>query len=104
MESQEYPLQHFQAMAEFAGDLRRLSAQILEHGYNYSAFGSWWTTLQRQGVAFRIVFDGKEQQLRLERAGTTTGAQAWEALNSWAAADDQRAHALREVVARLRSV
>ena len=104
MESQEYPVRHFQAMAELARDLRPLPAQILEHAYHYSAFGSWWTTLQRKGIAFRIVFDGKEEVLRLERAGTATGADHWEELGAWPAAGGEGAHAIREVVARLKAV
>lgn len=91
-------------MARLAGDLQTLPAQILAHAYNYSTFGSWWTTLQRKGIAFRIVFDGKERQLRLEREGTATGTGHWEALDSWPADDDAGAQAIRDVVARLRAV
>jgi hypothetical protein len=102
MEEPEYPLRHFQLMVQLAGDLRSLPAQILEHGYRYDAFGSWWTTLRRHGTAFRIVFDGKERQLRLERASSTAEADTWEELSSWRTNDPDAAHSLPDVVARLR--
>src|SRR5215467_2740325 len=83
MEPQEYAVRHFEAMAEVAADLRTLPSQILKHAYNYSAFGSWWTTLRRKGMTFRIVFDGKEQQLRREQASQATDGDSWEALDAW---------------------
>jgi hypothetical protein len=104
MDPQEYPVRHFESMAELAAELRTVPAQVLEHAYHYSAFGSWWTTLRRTGIAFRIVFDGKEGQLRLEQAGRVTEAESWEALHTWQADDGESAHVLREVVARLRAV
>ena len=103
MNPQDYPVQHFETMAELARELRTLPAQVLEHAYHCSAFGSWWTTLRRKGIAFRIVFDGKERQVRLEQAGTGTEAESWEALHSWPA-DGEGANAIREVVARLKAV
>jgi hypothetical protein len=89
-------------MARLAAELRMLPAQVLEHAYHYSAFGSWSTTLRRKGIAFRIVFDGKERQLRLEQADTAT--ESWEACHTWSADDGEGAHAIQEVVARLRAV
>jgi hypothetical protein len=102
MESHEYPQRHFQAMTKLAGDLRAVPAQIIEHAYNYGAFGSWWTTVQRKGFVFRIAFDGKERQLTLERAGAATGS--WEALASWPTGDDEGEAAIRQAVDRLRAV
>ena len=103
MESQEHPLRHFQGMVELAGELRSLPAQILEHTYNYSAFGSWWTTVQRRGITFRIVFDGKEGQMRLEQARPGAATQ-WEAVRSWPVDRHGGAAAIPEVVAHLRAV
>jgi hypothetical protein len=82
MEAQEYPLQHFQLMAKLAGDLITIPAQILAHEYRYNAFGSWWTTVQRRGIVFRIIFDGKERELRLERATKSGQADSWKDLCS----------------------
>lgn len=102
MESQEYPLRHFQGMVKLANELRSLPAQILEHTYNYSAFGSWSTTIQRKGLTFRVVFDGKEGQMRLEQARPGAATQ-WEAVSSWPV-DTDGVGAIPEVVAHLRAV
>ena len=103
MESQEDPLRHFQGMVKLASELRSLPAQILEHTYNYSAFGSWWTTVQRKGITFRVVFDGKEGQMRLEQARPGAATQ-WELVRSWPVDRDGGASAIPEVVAHLRAV
>ena len=103
MESQEYPLHHFQDMVMLADELRSLPAQILEHTYNYSAFGTWWTIVQRKGITFRIVFDGKEGQVSLEQA-TSGGATQWKAVRSWPVDRAGAAAAITEVAAHLRAV
>lgn len=80
-------MQHFQLMAKLASNLATVPAQILEHGYDYKAFGSWWTTVQRSGNVFRIVFDGKERALRLECATLSGRTDSWEVVCSWPAGD-----------------
>ena len=104
MEAQDHALRHFQLMVELADNLRTLPAQILEHRYEYSAFGSWWTTLQRHGMTFRIVFDGKEQQLRLDRATASGKAGDWEELFSCSTSDRDGVHPILDIVARLKAV
>jgi len=64
MEAQEDSRRHFQLMAKLAGDLGTIPARILAHEYHHDAFGSWWTTVQRREDIFRILFDGKERELR----------------------------------------
>jgi hypothetical protein len=103
MKSQVHPLRHFETMTTVARDLATLPAQILEHAYNYAAFGSWWTTVQRKGIVFRVVFDGKDHQLRLEQAGTGDASE-WKVLSSWPVDSDGGVAAIPEVVARLRAV
>jgi hypothetical protein len=103
MKSQMYPLRHFETMTTLARELATLPAQILEHAYNYGDFGSWWTTVQRKGIIFRVVFDGKDHQLRLEQA-ETGDASKWEVLCSWPVDSDGAVAAIPEVVARLRAV
>jgi len=66
MESQDFPIQHFEMMQELATCLKTVPVQILVHQYDYDAFGSWWIEFMRSGQRFRIIFDGKEQNLRLE--------------------------------------
>jgi hypothetical protein len=104
MEAREDSRRHFQLMAKRAGDLATIPARILAHEYRHDAFGSWWTTVRRRGDVFRIVFDGKERELRLERATESGQAESWEDLCSWSAGDRDGAHLLSEVVSRLRAV
>ncbi len=104
MDAQKYPVRHFESMAELAEELRQLPAQVLGHAYHYSVFGSWWTTLRRKGIIFRIVFDGKEQHMRLEQAGTGSETESWVALQIWPADVSGSAQAIREVLAHLRAV
>jgi hypothetical protein len=102
MEGQESPLRHFQLMVQVADHLRALPAQILEHHYQYDAFGSWWTTLKRRGQLFRVVFDGKERELRLERA--TGGRRTeWRPVFSRLAGDTDAGQALRDIINELRA-
>jgi len=65
---QDYTIGHFQMMTEIATRLAPLSAQILEHHYNYESFGSWWFTFRRAGREFRIMFDGRDEWLFLQDA------------------------------------
>jgi hypothetical protein len=104
MEAREDSRRHFQLMAKLAGDLGTIPARILAHEYRHDAFGSWWTTVRRRGDIFRIVFDGKERELRLERATESGQAESWEDLGSWSAGGRDSAHLLSEVVSRLRAV
>jgi hypothetical protein len=104
MEAQDHAVRHFQLMVELADDLRTLPAQILDHRYEYSAFGSWWTTLRRHGTTFRIIFDGKEQQLRLDRATASGNADDWEEIFSCSTSDHDGGRSVLEVVTRLKAV
>lgn len=68
MESYDYPIKHFKLMAEMSSRLKTLSAQILEHEYMYHAFGSWLFIYERGGKKFRIVLDGRDDFLYLQKA------------------------------------
>lgn len=59
---------HFRAIADFTDLLVPTHAQLLEHHYDDAAFGSWWISLRRRRVDFRVVFDGRDSVYRLERA------------------------------------
>jgi hypothetical protein len=83
MESHDYPIEHFRMMAEVAAGLKSISALILEHSYSYESFGSWWFTFRRSGNRFRVVFDGREEYLSLERAVIADGprvAAEWQSI------------------------
>jgi hypothetical protein len=71
MDAQEYPIRHFELMVALANRLRGLPAQVLDHEYRYSAFGSWCTRVRFNGQEFSIIFDGRDQELRLERHHST---------------------------------
>ena len=66
MESNVYPIQHFEMMRELATRVKAFPILILSHAYHYEAFGSWWFQFKRSGQRYRIVFDGKDQKIRLE--------------------------------------
>src|SRR5688572_24851448 len=99
MKSHVHAVRHFETMTTMARELGALPAQLLEHAYNYGAFGSWWTTVQRKGIVFRVVFDGKDHQLTLEQARLGDATQ-WEVLSSWPVDSDGAVAAIPEVVAR----
>ena len=104
MESQAYPVEHFSVMAELARRLGALPAQVLEHQYSYRDFGSWWTQVQHKGTTFRIVFDGKERLLLLERASTSIAPGAWDLVAKWGAPGGLQGQQTEELVAQLQAV
>ncbi|HKB16493.1 MAG TPA: hypothetical protein VKF62_10520 [Planctomycetota bacterium] len=104
MEDKDYPVEHFRRMVRLAEDLRTVPAQIMEHAYHHEAFGSWVTTVGRRGRLFRIVFDGKEREVRLERATTTGDTRRWGEVGSSAATGPSDAQAIAEMVDRLKEV
>ena len=67
-EGTEYPVRHFEMMARVARRCRGMQAQILEHVYQHSAGGSWLLYFNFRGVLYRVVLDGRESALTLERA------------------------------------
>jgi len=68
MTSYDYPIEHFQMMVEISTHLQQIPAQLLEHNYNYQAFGSWFFIFRRSGTKYRITFDGRDCSLLLEKA------------------------------------
>ncbi|MDM7920891.1 MAG: hypothetical protein QUS14_01215 [Pyrinomonadaceae bacterium] len=66
MKGPDYPVEHFRMMCKIAEGLRAKDIQLLSHEYHYQAFGSWLIEYMRVGERFRIVFDGKESQLRID--------------------------------------
>lgn len=68
MEGLDYPVRHFEMMARLAVRCRAMGAQVLEHVYQYSAFGSWLLYFDFRGGLYRLVLDARESELTLERA------------------------------------
>jgi len=75
MEQQQLVTAHFAEMAELTRQMTEVPALVLESGYSYSAFGSWWLTFKKNGSAYRIAFDGKEGWLSLEYGGRVSGGE-----------------------------
>ena len=77
MDSQDYPIRHFQQVAELARRLKTLPAQVEEHSYSYSSFGSWVTVVRCKGVRLRVVFDGRESDYSIQRSSTREPPDVW---------------------------
>ncbi len=67
MTGYDYPIEHFELMSDIAKSLKDSNAQLLEHEYLYNAFGSWWIMIEWSGKRSRLLFDGREYRLVLER-------------------------------------
>jgi hypothetical protein len=78
MEPQDYPIAHFDQMLRIAKALKRLPAQVLEHAYYYESFGSWRLVVRYRGLAFRMLFDGKEHVLTAERSPSRKAPYSWD--------------------------
>ena len=87
MESHDYPIEHFRMMGEVAIRLKSIPALILEHSYSYESFGSWWFSFRRSGKKFRVIFDGRDKYLSLERAVVADGS---EVVAEWQSIDGKR--------------
>ena len=101
MNAEDYPVEHFRQMLALSEDLRARSIQILSHEYHYDTFGSWWTTLRHRGATLRILFDGKEGNLILQRAGEHKPhhrPSQWEDVSCWPVPDRNPERAIREVI------
>jgi hypothetical protein len=102
-EARDHPVEHFRLMVGLAKELQTLPAQIVKHAYHHDAFGSWCTTVRRRGLLFRIVFDGKERRVRLDRE-TAPKTDQWAELCSLPTTDQAGTQAIPDILARLRAV
>ena len=80
MDTQDFPIRHFDQMAGAARALKSLPAQVLVHSYHYEAFGSWNTTILYRGRALRAVFDGREQAYFLEESAVARPPYSWKSI------------------------
>jgi hypothetical protein len=80
METLGCAAQHFALMGRVSSSLGTLPAELLEHHYEPHSFGSWWFTLRYKRKAMRVVFDGREADLRLEIQ--TEGQQDWRVIST----------------------
>jgi hypothetical protein len=64
---------YFQGMAELARELAAVPAMMLDQGYSYEDFGSWWFAFKKNGWRYRLSFDGRDRLLTLESDGRAGG-------------------------------
>ena len=86
MEALDYPIKHFAQMNQLASKLKILSAQILEHSYQYDSFGTWWIDISlKSEEIFRLFFDGKDRALSLYKLPKGGATKSWQpaASSSW---------------------
>jgi len=77
MESQDYPIRHFDEMSRFTTILKALPAQVLAHSYSYESFGSWTATIRYRGTPLRLLFDGRDNTYSLDRSASQKPPYAW---------------------------
>lgn len=77
MDSQDYPIRHFQRMTELAEILKALPAQVLEHKYSHEAFGSWFLLLQYKRTTFQITFEGRDREYTLRKSLSRKHPHKW---------------------------
>lgn len=63
---QAHATSHFLLMADVSRTLAAVRAEVQDHSYAASAFGSWWLTIRIHGARYRIVYDAREGLLSLE--------------------------------------
>jgi hypothetical protein len=62
--------------------MESLDYPIVEHHYQYSSFGSWRLVVRHRGFPLRVVFEDKEQMLRIERSTSSDEPSSWETVVS----------------------
>ncbi|HEY8573969.1 MAG TPA: hypothetical protein VIL76_16005 [Phenylobacterium sp.] len=94
------PAPDFETVRTLAADL---GLALREAEYNHRAFGSWYLTVAAGHRELRIVYDGRDFQLRIDEPVTPVGN--WEPwAECWAAESEsvgQLAALNRELVGRL---
>jgi hypothetical protein len=61
------PSDHFQLVARISAHLATLHGEVDEAHYHHHAFGSWWLSFRSKGQVLRLVYDGRDSLLSLER-------------------------------------
>jgi hypothetical protein len=77
MGARDHAVDHFSEMARFAASLADLPAQVLEHSFTYSSFGSWALTFRHRGRLFRLNYDGRDQEHTLELSASRHSPHEW---------------------------
>ncbi len=67
---QSYATSHFLFMADVSRELAAIRAEVQDHSYAASVFGSWWFTIRVHGARYRVVYDAREGVLSVESSPT----------------------------------
>jgi hypothetical protein len=81
MDERDFATRHFALMAKVAATVGAMPAEILEHHYHPESFGSWLLKFRHKARIMRLVYDGKEAWLSLERA-SVEDPRGWAVLSS----------------------
>src|SRR4051812_2606615 len=76
----DHSIRHMEQMVQLAAALKSLPVQVLGHWYSYESFGSWTMDLRFKGAAFRILRDGKDGVLTLQRSTSKQHPYDWDQL------------------------
>lgn len=77
LHSDDDHIRHLESLIRLVRMLRGLPARLEDHEYSYASFGSWWVRVRFRGILFRLVFDGRDRELLIERSTTDTQPYAW---------------------------
>lgn len=64
-------------MSALARQLATLPAEVRDSTYSYESFGSWTLVVRFHGVRFRVVYDGRDHELFLERSSARKPPDVW---------------------------
>jgi hypothetical protein len=62
----EYAIEYYDLMAHVARHMESIGGQLSSSEYHYASFGSWWFTFQKKGKHYRVIYDGREREVRFE--------------------------------------
>ena len=85
-------------MRDLVERLPEIPVTFLEHQYSYSTMGSWWFTFMRTGERFRVVLDGRDDFLRLDRNKANRLRADWEEIDQEGISDASPERMLKSVL------
>jgi len=103
VEKSEYQIRHFEMMRDIVERLPEIPVKFLAHYYSYETMGSWWFTFMLGGERFRVVLDGRDDFLRLDRNKADRLRADWEEIDQEPIAkgvDDEIIEAVIKLVKR----
>lgn len=68
---------HLQGLLALLDAVAPRGAELVEHHFTADAFGSWFVVLRLPGGTVRLVFEGRDHELVLERSGSPRPPYRW---------------------------